>query len=59
MVRVTKMISKVELSLRINTDPEDDHKLEYCFYDAVHLHSRLTIIVREDANSLYLDLLPF
>lgn len=60
MLRVTKMISEGELSLKIKTvDRQNQQVQEYCFYDAVHLHSRLTIIVREDANSLYLDVLPF
>lgn len=60
MIRVTKKISEGELSLKIKTaDRQNQQVQEYCFYDAVHLHSRLTIIVREDVNSLYLDVLPF
>jgi hypothetical protein len=46
-----KIDSVGELSLRIeNTHRDNQQVQEYCFYDAVHLYPRLTIMVREDAN---------
>jgi len=60
MLRVTKKKSEGELSLKINTvDRENQQVQEYCFYDAVHVYPRLTIIVREEVESIIVDILPF
>lgn len=60
MLRVTKKISEGELSLNIKTaDAHNQLVQEYCFYDAVHLHPRLIIIVREDVDTLHLEVMPF
>jgi len=60
MLRGVKIDSVGELSLKIETvDRQNQQVQEYCFYDAVHVYPRLTIIVKEEADSVYFDILPF
>jgi hypothetical protein len=60
MLQWTKKKSDGELSLRIiNAIRQNQEVQEYCFYDAVHVYPRLTIIVKEEADSVYFDILPF
>jgi len=60
MLRGVKIDSVGELSLKIETvDRQNQQVQEYCFYDAVHVYPRLTIIVKEEADSVYIDILPF
>jgi len=49
-----------ELYLRIENTYRDNQQVqEYCFYDAAHVFPRLTIIVKEVADSVYFDIMPF
>jgi len=60
MLAVSKRQSEGELHLKIKLpDPENKNVQQYKFYDTVHLHSRLTIIVEESNDSIHLDILPF
>jgi len=60
MLHAVKSDSVGELSLKIETVERQNQQVqEYCFYDAVHVHPRLTIFVREEADSVYIDILPF
>lgn len=53
-------MSEGELHLKIKLpDPKNKNNQQYKFYDSVHLHSRLTIIVEEYNESIHLDILPF
>ena len=38
---------------------EDENILYYNLYDCVHKYSRLSIRVKESANEIYLDIMPF
>lgn len=38
---------------------EEENTLHYNLYDSVHLHPRLSILVKEDANEIHLDIMPF
>lgn len=52
--------SEGELHLKIKLlDTENKNVQHYNFYDEVHLHSRLTIIVEESNESIHFDILPF
>jgi hypothetical protein len=60
MLSVSRKMSEGELHLKIKLpDPENKNAKHYKFYDRVHLHSRLTIIVEESNESIHLDILPF
>ena len=60
MLSVSRKMSVGELHLKIKLpDPEKKNIHHYEFYDLVHLHSRLTIIVEEYSESIHLDILPF
>ena len=60
MLAVSKKQSEGELHLKIKLpDPENKNVQHYEFYDSVHLHSRLTIIVEESNGSIHLDIFPF
>ena len=49
-----------ELSLRIeNTNNAGRNVQQYCFYDALHKHARLTVNVEESENTVSFDILPF
>jgi len=58
MLQGTRKISEGELSLKIKTAYADNQQ-EYCFYDAVHLHPCLTILVQEDGDTVHLGMMPF
>jgi hypothetical protein len=58
MLQGTWKISEGELSLKIKTS-DADNRQEYCFYDAVHLHPRLTILVQEDGDTVHFRMMPF
>ena len=48
------------LELRIEREPgEKENVLSYNFYDEVHKYPRINLKVKEENNSLNLDLLPF
>jgi len=56
----SRKMSEGELNLKIKIpDINNKNVQHYEFYDAVHLHSRLTIIVEESNDSIHLDILPF
>lgn len=60
MLVVSKKNSEGELYLKIKfPDPENINIKRYKFYDSVHLHSRLTIIVVESDDTIHLNILPF
>lgn len=60
MLSASRKMSEGELHLKIKLpDPENKNVQHYKFYDSVHLHSRLTIIVIESNESIHLDILPF
>jgi hypothetical protein len=60
MLAVSRRQSEGELHLIIKQpDPENKNVQHYQFYDKVHLHSRLTIIVEESTDFIHLDILPF
>ena len=53
-------MSEEELHLKIKQpDPDNKNVQYYKFYDEVHLHARLTIVVKESNDSIHLDILPF
>ena len=60
MLAISKRQSEGELHLKIKLpDLENKNVQHYNFYDTVHLHSRLTIIVEESNDSIHLDIAPF
>lgn len=60
MLSASRKMSEGELHLKIKqSDPENKNVQHYKFYDEVHLHSRLTIIVKESNDSIHIDILPF
>jgi hypothetical protein len=60
MLAASKKMSEGELHLKIKlSDTENKNIQHYKFYDEVHLHSRLTIIVEESNDSIHLDIPPF
>lgn len=60
MLAVSRRHSEGELHFKIKQpDPENKNVQHYKFYDRVHLHSRLTIIVEESNDFIHLDILPF
>jgi hypothetical protein len=60
ILAVSRRQSEGELHLKIKQpDPENKNVQHYKFYDRVHLHSRLTIIVEESNDLIHLDILPF
>lgn len=60
MLSASRKMSEGELHIKIKPpDPENKKVMYYKFFDAVHLHSRLTIIVVESDDSIHLDILPF
>ena len=60
MLSNSRKMSEGELHLKIKLpDPENKNVQHYEFYDSVHLHSRLTIIVEESNDSIHLDIFPF
>jgi len=59
MVCTSEANSIGELTLRIE-DPLDGYEGQrFCFYDEVHIHPRLNIIVVEIEDRLFMDVLPF
>ena len=60
MLSASRKMSEGELHLKIKlAEPENKNVQHYKFYDTVHLHSRLTIIVEEYDDSIHLHILPF
>jgi hypothetical protein len=60
MLAVSRKMSEGDLHLKIKLpDPNNKNVQHYKFYDEVHVHSRLTIIVEESKDSIHLDILPF
>lgn len=56
MIAVCKKTSTGELVMKIEKHDQIQH---YSFYDTVHLHPRLTIMVVETPHSIHLEVLPF
>lgn len=46
------------LTLKIE-ETDDPRKQRYCFYDAAHVYSRLTIIVVETEDLIWIEVWPF
>ena len=60
ILSASRKMSVGELHLKIKLpDAENKDVQHYEFYDLVHLHPRLTIIVEESNESIHLDILPF
>ena len=60
MIATAEYSSIGPLTLRIEQPAyEDPGRQNYCFYDAAHVHSRLTINVVEAEDSIWIDLAPF
>jgi len=60
MIATAKFSSIGSLTLRIEQPAyEESGKLHYSFYDAAHVYSRLTIIVVESVDSIWIDVMPF
>jgi glycogen debranching enzyme len=60
MLAVSKKTSQGELFLKISLPNSEKKNIQhYEFFDTLHLHSRLTIIVEEFRDSIYLGILPF
>lgn len=60
MIAACKKTSKGELELKIEVPEQSANQVQhYCFYDRVHLHPRLTIMVVESPYSLHIEVIPF
>jgi hypothetical protein len=60
MLSNSRKMSEGELYLKKKLPDTVNKNVQYYkFYDSVHLHSRLTIIVEEHSESIHLDILPF
>lgn len=60
MIATAEYSSIGPLTLRIEQPAyEDPEKQHYCFYDVAHVYSRLTIIVVESEDSIWIDVAPF
>ncbi len=61
LLETAKEESEGALHLKIETGPweEDAEILSYNFYDEVHLHPRLNLQVKENRDSIFIDLKPF
>jgi hypothetical protein len=60
MLSSSRKMSEGELHLKIKfPDSENKNLQHYEFYDKVHVHSRLTIIVAESNETIHLDIFPF
>lgn len=60
MIATAESSSIGPLSLRIEQPAyEESGKKHYCFYDIAHVYSRLTIIVVESEDSIWIDVAPF
>ena len=60
IIAASKQRSEGALYLKIKfPDPDNISIQRYEFYDSVHLHSRLTIIIEEINDTIHLAILPF
>jgi hypothetical protein len=60
MLSTSRKMSEGKLHLKIKyPDPKTKNVQHFKFYDSVHLHSQLSIIVEELDESVHLDILPF
>lgn len=60
MLSISRKQSEGDLYLKIKLQNTGSETIQhYKFYDTVHLHSRLTIIVEETNDSIHLNVLPF
>jgi hypothetical protein len=56
----SKKIAAGDLHLKVKfPDPLNPTVQHYDFYDKLHIHSRLTILVEEFKESIHLDIPPF
>lgn len=60
ILSASRKMSVGELHLIIKLPDKDNKNVQhYEFYDSVHLHSRLTLIVEESDDSIHIDIFPF
>ncbi len=60
ILSVSRKMSEGELHLEIKLpDAKNINVKHFEFYDALHVHPRLTIVVDESNDSIHLDILPF
>lgn len=60
MLSASRKMSEGELYLKMKLPDTDNKNVQhYEFYDTIHLHPRLIIIVKESNDSIHLDILPF
>ncbi len=60
MIAECKQTSRGELVMKIENPDQGNNQIQhYCFYDTVHLHPRLTVMVVETPHSIHLEVLPF
>lgn len=50
---------KLTVQIEESTDDTDKVVFDYMFYDNVHKHSLLTIVVKENNSQILLDVMPF
>lgn len=58
MVCTAKAESVGKLKLTIE-ETDDPRKQRYCFYDEAHVHSRLNFFIKENEDSIFIEILPF
>ncbi len=61
LLKTAKEESEGALHLKIEAGPwrEDEALLSYNFYDELHFHPRLNLQVKENKDSIFIDLKPF
>jgi hypothetical protein len=59
MLAFSRKSSIGELSLKISPPKTDDDCEIYGFYDFCHVYARLSIMVKESDESIFVDILPF
>jgi len=57
MISNSRKMSDGEIHVRIET--KGVNKSLYNFYDSIHIHPRLTVVVLEQNDILHIDVLPF
>jgi hypothetical protein len=60
ILTTSKKTSEGELHCKIKLLKKENKNVQYYeFYDTVHLHSRLTLIIEESKDNILIDILPF
>jgi hypothetical protein len=57
MISNSRKMSEGKIHLRVEL--KDENKSLYNFYDSIHIHPRLTVVVIEQNDNLHIDILPF